>query len=222
MIITIKHRDNHSKKKGKNKHNNYNSNSQVKVIPDIIKSKSFNEIISNLISDVDIEQDCFALSYYANNPKHFLPFNENNGGEISPMNSFSPPSSWPGINTPFSPNVRRRSWKEDEDDIASVSTVASISTSSHALSISNQSRLNLQNENDKNILPRKRFLPLIIDEEHGERALPLLIEELLRLDRQLNDFYESPIVFQQKPIPSGGQHDLRLKKLVIPQAIQHT
>jgi hypothetical protein len=28
-----------------------------------------------------------------------------------------------------------------------------------------------------------RFLPLIIDEEHAERALPLLQEELLRLDR---------------------------------------
>ena len=28
-----------------------------------------------------------------------------------------------------------------------------------------------------------RFLPLIVDEEHADRALPLLQEELLRLDR---------------------------------------
>jgi hypothetical protein len=32
-----------------------------------------------------------------------------------------------------------------------------------------------------------RFLPLIVDEEHADRALPLLQEELLRLDRCVSE-----------------------------------
>lgn len=36
---------------------------------------------------------------------------------------------------------------------------------------------------ERRTLSTTRFLPLIVDEEHADRALPLLQEELLRLDR---------------------------------------
>ena len=37
---------------------------------------------------------------------------------------------------------------------------------------------------------KKRFLPLIINEEHANRALPLLEQELIRMDRMRDNIYE--------------------------------
>jgi hypothetical protein len=49
-----------------------------------------------------------------------------------------------------------------------------------------------------------RFLPLIIDEEHASRALPLLKEELVRLDRLVRYSPDCVSVFlDQKAVPSA-------------------
>lgn len=38
-----------------------------------------------------------------------------------------------------------------------------------------------------------RFFPLIINDEHASRALPLIKEELVRLDRLKAEYYKSPV-----------------------------
>lgn len=49
-----------------------------------------------------------------------------------------------------------------------------------------------------------RFIPLIIDEEHAARALPLLQEELVRLDRLNNKNYELSVSLKELDRMSGG------------------
>ena len=45
----------------------------------------------------------------------------------------------------------------------------------------------LNTGNQRRDITSTRFLPLIVDEEHADRALPLLQEELLRLDRCVSE-----------------------------------
>ena len=58
-----------------------------------------------------------------------------------------------------------------------------------------------------------RFFPLIIDEEHALRALPLLEEEILRMDCLTEDNYEFPVARDQPPVVTCGQ--LKIQKLPI-------
>ena len=80
----------------------------------------------------------------------------------------------------------------DDDDasctsINSVSTYNTTTTNVSTINISRNRNKQLRNSEhnmtDTRTVTTTRFLPLIIDEEHAERALPLLQEELLRLDR---------------------------------------
>jgi hypothetical protein len=85
-----------------------------------------------------------------------------------------------------------------DDDDASCSSVNSLLSSttcntvattalqtSEALQRMQAQALNTGNQ--RRDITSTRFLPLIVDEEHADRALPLLQEELLRLDRCVSE-----------------------------------
>lgn len=55
----------------------------------------------------------------------------------------------------------------------------------------------------------RRFIPMIIDAEHASRALPLLKEELVRIDRLPMGKYESPISEDQGYVRSPA--DLKIR-----------
>ena len=101
-----------------------------------------------------------------------------------------------------------------QDDVASVSSAASARTNSTFNSFRPLPRgrpaAAPSSTHSRRAHPGVRFLPLIIDEEHAERALPLLVEELLRLDRLSEEHYEAPVDRYQPPVAERGQ--LVLKK----------
>ena len=79
----------------------------------------------------------------------------------------------------------------DDDDASCVSTSSLLSNTTTNTATTIASNLNLYpsssaltSRDDRKFTTR--FLPLIVDEEHAHRALPLLLEEFLRLDRYTN------------------------------------
>ena len=74
-----------------------------------------------------------------------------------------------------------------ENSLRSTCTLNTIGTAASGANYKNDrhSKRGVEKKSIEDIQPRTttRFLPLIVDEEHAERALPLLQEELLRLDR---------------------------------------
>jgi hypothetical protein len=76
----------------------------------------------------------------------------------------------------------------DDDDASCSSVYSHYSTNTRNTASTSASHFALKSHtrshaDERRTLSTTRFLPLIVDEEHADRALPLLQEELLRLDR---------------------------------------
>lgn len=52
---------------------------------------------------------------------------------------------------------------------------------------------------------KRRFFPLIVNEEHAERAYELLCEEIVRSDQLIDQEYESPIEMNSEFFIKSGQ-----------------
>jgi hypothetical protein len=76
----------------------------------------------------------------------------------------------------------------DDDDASCSSVYSHFSANTRNTASTSASHFPLKSHarsraDERRTLSTTRFLPLIVDEEHADRALPLLQEELLRLDR---------------------------------------
>ena len=60
---------------------------------------------------------------------------------------------------------------------------------------------------------KRRFFPLIVDEEHAERAYELLCEEIVRSDQLSDQEYESPLDLEEEEygMHSHGHELYRIK-----------
>ena len=128
--------------------------------------------VKQRIESATVQQKCFSLTYFL---QHISALKVKEAKAIENVNESIDPSG-----------------ACDDDDasctsINSLCTYNTVATNVSTMNISQNPNIQLRNNKhniaDTRTVTTTRFLPLIIDEEHAERALPLLQEELLRLDR---------------------------------------
>jgi hypothetical protein len=177
------------------------------------------------IESVNVQMRCMSLTYFLQNIAEWknVDSNSNSG------NNHNSNSNNSNNNSNISTNYRQEGVPDKlstANSASSSSTGANSSTATAAPTQDNFSPSASSMKYDRKTVNRlraakrnkdsksrytTRFLPLIIDEEHAVRALPLLTEELLRLDRLNEEFYECPVRKDQPPVVTRDQ--LKIQRL---------